>query len=137
MKFTPSGGVALRTDRMGSTRDRANRMRHGLRPACLRRVHVAGGGREGAAIAMGERGTCWCKSRPKGSSTQTLLLRSGQEPKSPFEGLHLLPLLLTLTTTATTKPKLEKTTIAYYFGVLHHLMLVPLITMTLLYIGMG
>jgi hypothetical protein len=118
---------SLRTDRMGSTRDRANRMRHGLRPACLRRVHVAGGGREGAAIAMGERGTCWCKSRPKGSSTQ-------QRTKEPLRRTTPSSTTANSTTTTTTKQKLEKTTIAYYFGVFHHLMLVPSITMTLLYI---
>jgi hypothetical protein len=33
--------------------------------------------------------------------------------------------------------EVKKTTVTYYFGVLHHLMLVPSITMTLRYIGMG
>jgi hypothetical protein len=75
----------------------------------------------------------------KRPSTDPRTTHGPQEPKAPFGGLDLLlPLLLSISSTSTTtKQKLEKTTIAYYFGVLHHSMFVPSITMTLLYIGMG
>jgi hypothetical protein len=41
---------------------------------------------------------CWCKFGTEGGHQHhsTLLLRRGKELKSPFGGLHLLQLLLTL-----------------------------------------
>jgi hypothetical protein len=81
---------------------------------------------------------CWCKSRPKGSSTQQYSSPpKGKRTKEPLRRTTPSSTTANSTTAATTKQKLEKTTIAYYFEVLHHLMLVPSITMTLLYIGMG
>jgi hypothetical protein len=81
---------------------------------------------------------CWCKSRPKGSSTQQYSPPSkGQRTKEPLRRTTPSSTTTNSTTTATTEQKLEKMTIAYYCGALHHLMLVPSITMTLLYIGMG
>jgi hypothetical protein len=49
------------------------------------------------ADSFGQRG-CWCKFGTEGGHLHhsTLLLRRGKEPKNPFAGLHLLPLLLAL-----------------------------------------
>jgi hypothetical protein len=81
---------------------------------------------------------CWCKLAPKGAPTpQYSSPPKGQRTKEPLRRATPSSTTANSTTTATTKQKLDKTTIAYYFGVLHHLMLVPTITMTLLYIGMG
>jgi hypothetical protein len=44
------------------------------------------------------RAACWCKIGTEGGhqSPQYSSPLKGQEPKSPFGGLHLLPLLLAL-----------------------------------------
>jgi hypothetical protein len=75
---------------------------------------------------------------PKGGTNTTVLFSSkGARTKEPLQRTTPSSTTANSTIIATTKQKLEKTTIAYYFGVLHHLMPVQSITKTLLYIGMG
>jgi hypothetical protein len=75
--------------------------------------------------------------RRGGTNTTVLFSSEGARTKEPLRRTTPSSTIVNSTTTATTKQKLEKTTIAYYFGVLHYLMSVPSITKTLLYIGMG
>jgi hypothetical protein len=65
---------------------------------------------------------------PKGGhqSPQYSSPPKGQRTKEPLRRTTPSSTTVNSTTTATTKQKLEKTTIACYFGVLHHLMLCPI-----------
>jgi hypothetical protein len=73
-------------------------------------------------------GGCWCKFGTEGGhqSPQYSSPPKGQRTKEPLRRTTPSSTTANSTTTAATKQKLEKTTIAYYFGVLHHLMLCPI-----------
>jgi hypothetical protein len=65
---------------------------------------------------------------PKGGTNTTVLFSSeGAKTKEPLRRTTPSSTTANFTTTATTEQKLEKTTTAHYFGVLHYLMSCPII----------
>jgi hypothetical protein len=78
-------------------------------------------------LPRGGRQTVGVNLVPKGGhqSPQYSSPPKGQRTKEPLRRTTPSSTIANSTTTASTKQKLEKTTIACYFGVLHHFMLCP------------